>query len=395
MEKSLLVSFIGKAKNPDGVSYRKTKYEKTKYEFKDGYTYESTFFTVALYRYLKEREGLNPDLLVVGTTGSTWSELIQLVDESEKVFEISPELEKGFSYEGLQQLEKALSEALGVNVKLLAVEDEPPRVMEIAKAVFEVLKDLKHRSVILDITHSYRYMPFAVLSSFMIYKNLRNFSIRLFYGFLEGPQKQDGTRPAYELTDISQLLELSEAIHSLQNTGDFRKYYTLLGNKELAEEVYYKIETNQSPGKNLRKLLDFKPSEPYHIVHEEVNQILLPLDAKYNDQRMVRRAEFFAERGQYLKAIVLLYEAFIVLYCRKSGRTDCNKYTTREEILKSIRKTNEDIAFLSFLRNVIVHGTQPEKMYAGKIQAILGSEDELRKIFREYIDLYEKEAGSI
>ncbi|MGC8852873.1 MAG: TIGR02221 family CRISPR-associated protein [Hydrogenobacter sp.] len=382
MAEHLLVSFIGKATKSKEEG---TGYQKITYRFEDESTYETTFFTVAIHRYLRERQNIKPDLLIVGTNGSTWRELFQL-SESERVFEIARSLEEGFDHEKLKRLEDILSEELGVRVRLLSVEDKPPRVFEIAKETFNILSTANYKEVFLDITHAYRYMPYSVLSAFVIYKNLRNFKLRIFYGFLEHGRRED-PKPVYELTDISHLLDISSAVSLITSTGDFRAYYDKLGAGDIAQKAYYKIETNQQPRTELKELMEFKPPDQYDTLHEEINRLISELNKDYLDERMVSRAKFFADRGQYLKAIVLLYEAFIVLACRKQSRQDCNKYKTREEIRDQLRN-NEKFEFLSHLRNVIVHGSQPEGKYGGKIQRILGSEEELKKVFDEYISYY-------
>lgn len=223
----------------------------------------------------------------------------------------------------------------------------------------------------------------------MIYKNLKNFKIRTFYGFLEYTNK-DGTKPAYELTQISQLLDTASALSLLMTTGDFRAYYEQMGKGDLAKEVYYRVETNQQPREKLEELLKFNPSKSqcYLLLHKKVNPLLCELRAEYLDESMVNRAKFFADKGQYLKAIVLLYEAFLVLMCRKQNRHDCNKYNTREELRNTLRQRDKKFEFLSHLRNTIVHGSQPKGKYGGKIQRILGSEEEFRKVFKEYLDYY-------
>ncbi len=382
MADHLLVSFIGKATKSKEEG---TGYQKITYRFEDGSTYESSFFTVAIHRYLKEKQNIKPDLLIVGTNGSTWGELFQL-SESERVFEIARSLEEGFDHEKLKLLEEILSEELGVRVRLLSVEDKPPRVFEIAKETFNILSTANYKEVFLDITHAYRYMPYSVLSAFVIYKSLRNFKLRIFYGFLEHGRRED-PKPVYELTDISHLLDISNAVSLITSTGDFRAYYDKLGAGDIAQKAYYKIETNQQPRAELKELMEFKPPDQYDTLHKEINRLISELNKDYLDERMVSRAKFFADRGQYLKAIVLLYEAFMVLACRKQNRQDCNKYKTREEIRDQLRN-NEKFEFLSHLRNVIVHGSQPEGKYGGKIQRILGSEEELKKVFDEYISYY-------
>ncbi|MGC8942019.1 MAG: hypothetical protein ACP5KF_05075, partial [Sulfurihydrogenibium sp.] len=137
MSKTLLISFIGKAtrnKNSQESGGKSIGYESVEYVFQDGTTYKTSFFPVAVYKYLIEKENKNPDIFIFGTTGSTWSELWQLVEEDEEIFSVASELENNSKDNNinnisgiLKKFQDLLSNRLKSNLQLIPIEDEPPQ----------------------------------------------------------------------------------------------------------------------------------------------------------------------------------------------------------------------------------------------------------------------------
>ncbi len=75
-----MISFIGRG-IPDKKTNRPGDYVKTVYELPDGSKKETTLITSALYDYLK------PDkLILIGTPGSIWIKLEELIKEDELFF---------------------------------------------------------------------------------------------------------------------------------------------------------------------------------------------------------------------------------------------------------------------------------------------------------------------
>ncbi|MGC9189093.1 MAG: TIGR02221 family CRISPR-associated protein [Sulfurihydrogenibium sp.] len=395
MGKTLLISFIGKAtrnKNSQESGGKSIGYESVEYVFQDGTTYKTSFFPVAVYKYLIEKENKNPDIFIFGTTGSTWSELWQLVEEDEEIFSVASELENNSKDNNinnisgiLKKFQDLLSNRLKSNLQLIPIEDEPPQVFRIAQEVYERLNQENYKEIILDITHSYRYMPFSVLSALMIYRNIKDFSIRIVYGFLE--HKKNGKSPAYDLTDLSNLINLSNAISTFVNTGDFRKYYDIVGSEETvrhANELYYQIEINRHSRSLIDKVISFEPKEPfYKSIHKEVVKDIEEFSDNKLENRIANRAKFFAERGQYLKAIILLFEAIITLRCREMGR-NFEDEKQREEVKKHLLKNDKDFNIFREVRNSVVHGTEVK---IAKAKDILKSENRIKRFID---DIYKK-----
>jgi CRISPR-associated DxTHG motif protein len=74
-----------------------------------------------------------------------------------------------------------------------------------------------YSKVILDITHGYRFIPYAVSLGILLLKNLKDFELEIYYGFLEF-QNEDGTRPVLRLNHLEELVKLSQALGILENT---------------------------------------------------------------------------------------------------------------------------------------------------------------------------------
>lgn len=158
MSKALLVSMIGRG-----------NYRKTRYKFEDGTEIEKFLFGSALYSYLLTK-GYNLDLLFVGTVNSGWGELIDLAQDIEDQ-NLNKKIEETFGKisgkdktmeEGeLKEWVSVLSEALGTNINYILLND-PPQPEEISQKLLNLFSENEYPKVILDITHGYRFIPYAV-----------------------------------------------------------------------------------------------------------------------------------------------------------------------------------------------------------------------------------------
>jgi len=387
MSKALLVSMIGRG------SYRKTRYK-----FEDGTEIEKFLFGSALYSYLLTK-GYNLDLLFVGTVNSGWGELIDLTQDIEdqnlkkKIEEffgkISSE-DKTVEEDELKEWISALSEALGNNINYILLND-PPQPEEISQKLLNLFSENEYPKVILDITHGYRFIPYAVSLSILLLKNLKDFELEIYYGFLEF-RNEDDTRPVLRLNHLEELVKLSQALGILENTGDFRPYYKLISDNKEAQQIYFRIETNaQINNSNIRELINTSINSEYvKPIHQKVkNKYLEPLKADRIEDRLKNRARFFFERGQYLKAVLLLHEALILLVGKLKNMIggSCLEYRQREEARRYLDQLDYyEWKVLKHLRNACAHGTQPH------VEARHAWEDEekFKEVMEKGFEFYEK-----
>jgi len=361
MSKGLLVSMIGRG-----------NYKKTRYKFEDGTEIEKFLFGSALYSYLLTK-GYNLDLLFVGTVNSGWGELIDLTQDIEdqnlkkKIEEAFGKIsgkDKTIEESELKEWVSLLSEALGTDINYVLLND-PPQPEEISQKLLSLFGENDYSKVILDITHGYRFIPYAVSLGILLLKNLKDFELEIYYGFLEF-QNEDGTRPVLRLNHLEELVKLSQALGILENTGDFRHYYKLTSDNQEAQQIYFRIETNAQIGDSkIRELINTPVNSEYvKPIHEKVkNKYLKPLRADRTEDRLKNRARFFFERGQYLKAVLLLHEALILLVGRLKGKIGSSglEYKERWKVKNELDQLNySEWKVLKYLRNACAHGTQPQ-----------------------------------
>ncbi len=383
-----LISFIGKARK-EGEGRR---YQKTPYRFEDGRVYEATFFGSALAKYLGQAL---KRAVFVGTKGSTWSELVELLPEEaqEDLLEFMERIDslgENVSEENLKEFQHVLEEKLSYGVDLICVSSSPDNAYEIKEKLFSVL-DPVPENIAFDITHAYRYMPFVALLTVIPLKHLGTKSITIYYGFLEMKEKE---KPVLRLDILSELINLNEALSVFHNTGNFAELGSTLfpEHAELFRDANFKIEINQRPRKEIDQILGLDLSGVYaRSLKEEIERLS---SEKYLEDRLVRRAEFFIERKQYLKAIILLSEAVLIKLYSLSGKTHKTGYKSWEEIdLNSLVPEQEDrdiINIFRVLRNTVVHSSEPTRKHAGEVKSLISNEDKLRSFLIEVISVYNK-----
>jgi cell division protein DivIC len=399
MSKGLLVSMIGRG-----------NYRKTRYKFEDGTEIEKFLFGSALYSYLLTK-GYNLDLLFVGTVNSGWGELIDLTQDIEdqnlkkKIEEffgkISSE-DKTVEEDELKEWISALSEALGNNINYILLND-PPQPEEISQKLLSLFNENDYSKVILDITHGYRFIPYAVSLGIILLKNLKDFELEIYYGFLEF-RNEDDTRPVLRLNHLEELVKLSQALGILENTGDFRPYYKLISDNQEAQQIYFRIETNAQIGDSkIRELINTPVNSEYvKPIHEKVkNKYLKPLRADRTEDRLKNRARFFFERGQYLKAVLLLYEALILLVGRLKGKIGSSglEYEERRKVKNELDQLNySEWKVLKYLRNACAHGTQPQSQdrsdpdaeAIAEARRAWENEEKFKEVMEKSFEFYEK-----
>ncbi|MFZ8784099.1 TIGR02221 family CRISPR-associated protein [Thermocrinis sp.] len=399
MSKGLLVSMIGRG-----------NYRKTRYKFEDGTEIEKFLFGSALYSYLLTK-GYNLDLLFVGTVNSGWGELIDLTQDIEDQ-NLNKKIEETFGKisgkdktieEGeLKEWISILSEALGTEINYVLLND-PPQPEEISQKLLSLFSENEYPKVILDITHGYRFIPYAVSLGILLLKNLKDFELEIYYGFLEF-RNEDDTRPVLRLNHLEELVKLSQALGILENTGDFRHYYKLISDNQEAQQIYFRIETNAQIGDSkIRELINTAVNSEYvKPIHEKVkNKYLKPLRADRTEDRLKNRARFFFERGQYLKAVLLLHEALILLVGRLKGMIGSSglEYREREEARRYLDQLNySEWKVLKYLRNACAHGTQPQSQDRSNPDAeaiaeardAWENEEKFKEVMERSFEFYEK-----
>lgn len=354
-----------------------SNYEGVKYKF-DGEEIEARYFMVALAKKIKA------DRILVLMTEDAKTLQWEYKDGSG--------LKDEFTRSGL--------EAIPIDIPKGLSEEEAWEIFTIAA------ENIPHDAeVVLDVTHGLRSIPFLLLLSINYLKSVKNARIvDIFYGALEGTDRNNPLKPAYSLGEFVKLLEWSVGVENFERSGDLEKLADLL--EERQTTVRHKASNaNALPSKLksvarwLRKLsvaLDLtRPDEvmetsarlikeiqeaetefptwakPFSMLLSRINESFMPLSlAKARDsknladniERQRKLIRWYKEKGRYQSAIIMLKEWYVSwkMYQQipESGVFDTR---TRENFEKqayadpAIDNQDSVLRELADLRNDIAH----------------------------------------
>ncbi|MGC8814507.1 TIGR02221 family CRISPR-associated protein [Dictyoglomus sp.] len=387
--KNILISLIGKGRTSENIL---KGYVKTKYRFRTGEIFETGFFGSALWKYVSHKEKID-HWYIFGTTKSSWSEIIYALEESKRnnFYHLSYEVYEaeitGIAENLLKTWEDALSSEIP-GIKLILI--DPFNYEFFSEFLLKNLPD-EDLKIILDITHGYRYLPLILSFSLMYVKNFKSIKeLKIYYGALE--MSENNEAPVLEIDHINELFQISTAFELYRNSGYFSELLKNLGIHG-KENLYFMIEMNLRPRKELKEVIESlkKVEKEYKkICAESLIKDLTPLySEEYLEDRMTKRAEFFFEKKQYLKSLILLYEALTIIILKKAGYGDLTKIENRRQKVKEvyIKVLPEDwmreiFDNLERVRNSSVHGNIRET------QSIIRNFEDFNDLFKESLKLF-------
>lgn len=404
----ILISLIGRGRKEAGGK----GYQKTIYQFPDGtLSSESAFFGNELFKYLLKKGLEVEQWIIFGTATSCWSEIIEAVGKTDseldnlyyKVFEEEDEKE-GVKKETLKKWENAIGKLLGIK-KLHFIDVKPTEYSSFVNTLMEVIPEDEEYKIVFDLTHGFRHMSFIIAFSLMYLSNFKRIKeIEVYYGAFE--MNSDEIKPVLKIDFINELYSLSTAYNMYEKLGYFPVFLENTGIKN-SDNVYFKLEMNRSLKRNLQKLIEElnEKEKSFEVYLKEpikkIRKDLISLtNLKYLDERMVERAVFYFEKKQYLKSLILLYEALIILAGRFYNISDYLNYKERERIRQKIKaEIRQEISWsffendedgklfnsLEYVRNAAVHGSTPRID-----QAYLENYTSFKELFERCVNLYNK-----
>ena len=391
--KYALISLIGVGRKDNA---NKKGYLKTKYRFEDNGVFETAFFGSALYKYLNSKGCKIDRWLIFGTRYSSWSEIIDSIDpvKYNKFIDIwgmvMEEENSGLDDTLLNNWEESLKEEIP-GLRLLPVEP-----LDYKAYVKHLLDEIPGDDVeiIFDITHAYRFMGVILSFCLMYLKNFKQIKgLKIYYGALD-MRDSDGVAPAIELDFINDIFKLSTSFETYKNSGYFPELLTNLGMNN-TEGTYFKIEMNGRPRAELERIIkELKEISKMDDFRKVAADILIrdlePLqNAEYMEDRMVERAQFFFEKKQFLKALILLYEGTIVLLGKKLDIDPPDIEENRGIIWEKINSIltedwmRETFQNLKATRNNAVHGG-----LSSNLQKYVENPANFKELFQSSIKLY-------
>ncbi len=252
--------------------------------------------------------------------------------------------------------------------------------------------------VVFDISHGFRHQP--VIASFVISLMRWTHSIKsveFYSGVFEA--RQGDIAPVVKLPICQELLEATEAMAILEVTGNYQPLADHLGMD--ATLPWFMENTNQianarTPAQRILSDLQKKEKE-MDIVGKQLaerlkNRLKWSQESTFAD-RVRRSARTALNQGDYLRAIILTYEAILV----RSGQLlypgdDPLDYQTREKAQQELyqRLVGFDHQILNNLRktrNACAHGSRADW---ADVQNILRNPDEFRQLIKQAFELYDR-----
>lgn len=401
-----VISFLGtgqKLRPEDSRSaYRTTVY---RFSLPNGQAFEqkTSLFGTALVRYLQHICSDLQRWVVLGTAASLWSELNQILPYPDAVLEqccqiddlVAAKSVDEASLQAWQQTLNAHGPPLELRLCLISEALDPLSQQQVARALFANI--LKGDEVIFDISHGFRHLP--VIATFVISLMRWTHSIRrvrLFSGVFEARQGDD--TPVIELPICQRLVEATEAAAILELTGNYAPLARWLGLEQDAELAWFLENTNQlnnarAKVKNLREAssrnIDPLGADLIALLRERLRWV----QEDYFAERVRQSALEASKHGDYLRAIVLIYEALLLSAGRIIFPTaDPLDYQTREdaetELFSLLSGADRELlADLQHTRNACAHGTRSNR---ASVQQILQSPEKFVELIARADDLFNR-----
>lgn len=376
----VLVSFLGRP--------GRGQYERTIYKL-DGDEYPGDTFALAvLSRWQPER------VIFLGTAGSGWDVLPRSWDRGNLCERVLAAVKDGHMTKALlQELEPAVATALEIPVTLRLIPsgrnfDEQLDILAILEGALREAGSLDAgQDVVLDVTHGFRHLPLLGFLSAWYLEQVRHIRIdAIYYGALE--MREQGRTPVLGLHGLRNLLDWVNALARFDEDGNIGVFVPLLSGLDetpALKEGAFRERIQDIPGA-VQLLQHFREvnagralPDAGKLMTEEFQRRLAWVDEPSFARRHRVLAEHFRDRGDYLRATIYLFEAFVSRLTEKAGKDPANPKCRREmhkqfERQHPAPKTPED-AFsapmwqywlLCNLRNVLAHSAQSDRPGVGE-----------------------------
>jgi CRISPR-associated Csx2 family protein len=236
-----LISFIGKGSKLNSAnsnanstdSRNKTGYRKTRYTLNGQTSSEVTFICKALYDFIKPEK-----ILIIGTVGSSWSEVLSNFLSDEKLANHSSLYERlikredsniGDSRENVsrdvEEISRLISKELNIKFRCRIYDENSEN--ELFTTIVENIS--KGDTISLDVTHGFRFTPMCALMAIQYLTFIKKVEIeKIYYGWLEN---NEAIKPIKDLSWILSLNKWITAFSQYNKTNDISIFSPLIGNQ--------------------------------------------------------------------------------------------------------------------------------------------------------------------
>lgn len=368
-----LVTFLGRGRAEPGLGYRETAYR-----FPDGSVQRTSFFGLALARYLQ------PDrVLVLGTQGSMWGALVEhAAAAGEEEVEARVALLDAQTAEAVDQ---ALLDRLSDVLRRAAGREIAPRLIpfgrneEEQRAILQTIAaNVGQGEVSFDLTHGFRHFGMVgMLSAFML-ERIGRLGVRsLWYGALD-MMSAEGVAPVLRLDGLNAIQRWVDALDRFDAGGDYGVFAPLLEAdgvppdkaRRLEQAAFHERTFNL--GDAARRLRTFRTAMAIPLpgasglFQDRLAERLKWIDERDLAAQQRRLAEQYLARADFVRAAIFAWEALISRECKgydpqqRETREAAEKDLEKKFSVKDCDKAQAEAFFtLRNLRNALAHGTPP------------------------------------
>ena len=311
-----LVSFIGAANS----------YKKTQYSLNGKISNSVSFICRALFDFIHPRK-----LVIIGTSGSTWSEVLtnflseEQLTEYQGFFTELKNQNKNFTQAQVDQIANICSSLCECKFvcKIFDQNDQN----SLLKSIINLIEPNEH--ICIDITHGYRFIPLIVTTAIHYLKFIKKVSIEnVYYGQFEC---ENTVKPILNLTHIIELNNWITSFAQFEQTNDPSVFTNLIKQstdqqflKDLQEAsfkeklIYAKDSIDLLKNINLKE--DLKNSNPLiELLEEPLVEKLSYINEDSTAYSIYLLSQQYFEARDFLRAVIYLHESLMTRYAEVSS----------------------------------------------------------------------------
>jgi CRISPR-associated DxTHG motif protein len=251
-------------------------------------------------------------------------------------------------------------------------------------------------NLVFDISHGFRHQPIIATHVVSLMRWTHSISSVSFYSGVWEARDHNNVAPVAVMPICQELVNATEAAATLALTGNFEPLARCLGHN--AEMAWFLENTNQlgnarTQARHLRNLVTHHDDAVKAELAALLQERLQWSEGDRFADRVLETARTALDRKDYLRAIVLGYEALLI----RAGRilypnADPLSYQSRLDAEKALfgRLTDDDRELLMDLqhtRNACAHGTRSDR---ASVQQILGRPQEFRTLVERAFTLFDR-----
>ncbi|MGN1393789.1 MAG: TIGR02221 family CRISPR-associated protein [Succinivibrionaceae bacterium] len=353
-----------------------------------------TYLGNALYTKYKPEK-----YVVIGTNGSDWAYLFNTFD---KLFDTDSEIveyftqfqgtkDKKYDNEHIQLLEDALNKEYGQQCQfvLRTIKDLSEKNDQIE--IFKTLESCvdSDDKLIIDITHSYRYIPFFAFITFEFLHLVKGIGIeKIFYGTFN--QNKNEPNPVIDLSYMLDIFDWSIAFSKYDTSKDISHFVDVMekindipSNKieAIKKFAFYERTIKLSQAKQQIAEVNSITSNDsvYLAIEDELKQRIAWSKNHQVYKQMAELSVLYLNNKDFVRSIIYAYEALR------------NRYTF-ENCIETMREQDDDkfknvykdkysnyFEQIRLIRNAVAHGVKPSNL----VKKYLNDEEKLYNFLKQ------------